>query len=99
MGKQKVITVRGDRTKWYDKVIFVVKNEDVLENIDLLFEAEKIVSEYMLSQSMPYTKKNINTEIKSINVVENKKDPINTFLYFAIGLAVFTLLYLILFNW
>lgn len=96
MGKQKVITVKGDRTKWYDKVIFVVKNENVKENIDLLVEAEKIVSEYMLTNSMPYTNKTIKRSLDNSHKVSKKGNKIDKFLYFAIGFAIFTLVYLMI---
>lgn len=91
MGKQKVITIKGDKTKWYDKVIFVVKSEEFNNNIDLLLEAEKIVSEYMLSNQIANTNKNI---LENKVKIKKGKNYIDIFLYSSICIAICMLLYL-----
>ncbi len=58
MSKKKVITVQGDNSKWYEKVVFVVKKDKKSEtkNIDFVIEAEKIITDYMLKSDMAYSK-------------------------------------------
>ncbi len=90
MSKKKVITVTGDSTKWYDKVIFVVKKDKVdnYNDIDFVLEAENIISNYMLNSNMKigqkHTREN-NTRGK------RKLDGIDMFLYSSICVCVLIL--------
>ncbi len=97
MSKKKVITVSGDSSKWYDKVIFVVKKEQNqnYENIDFVLEAENIISNYMLNSKMEVGKAyNVceNTN-KSRNLAHSK---IDMFLYSSISVCIFLISYLII---
>lgn len=85
--KKKVILINGDTSKWYEQVIFIVKEEKedkVPKN--LVLEAEKIINEYV---SKKYNKieenkidKNVNSQ-KSIckNNKNNKRSKKNTKIY------------------
>lgn len=87
MSKKKVITVSGDSSKWYDKVIFVVKNESVQKNmnIDFVMEAENIISDYMLNKNMEVGK----VYNKNANVIsKNKSTAIDTFFYSSITICI-----------
>lgn len=90
MSKKKVITVSGDNSKWYDKVIFVVKKEHMKENmpIDFVLEAENIISNYMLSNNMAvgkfYPSKNNNSNVTS----RSKINGIDMFLYSSIVICI-----------
>ncbi|WP_250277798.1 hypothetical protein [[Clostridium] colinum] len=68
--KKKVILISGNKSNWYDQVIFIVK-ENKQENIpkNLVLEAEKIINEYI---SKKYNK--TNTQIyDKINTIPDKK--------------------------
>ncbi len=90
MSKKKVITVNGDSSKWYDKVIFVVKKDQGYKDVDFVLEAENIISDYMLSSDMTLDKidNRINKDTK-----KSKKaiDGIDIFLYVSICICIFTL--------
>ncbi len=95
MSKKKVITVTGDSTKWYDKVIFVVKKDKVdnYDDIDFVLEAENIISNYMLDSSMQtgrnYSREHYTKE--GITKARKKHDGIDVFLYSSICICVVVL--------
>ena len=72
--KKKVILINGDKSNWYDQVIFIVK-ENKEENMpkNLVLEAEKIINEYI---SKKYNKTNVYTQSKSYNVNEDNKQKV-----------------------
>ncbi len=92
MSKKKVITVNGDSSKWYDKVIFVVKKEHGYKDVDFVLEAEHIISDYMLSSDMNLGK------IDKPNQVTKKTrkaiDGIDIFLYISICVCILTLFFM-----
>lgn len=65
--KKKVILINGNKSNWYDQVIFIVK-ETNQENIpkNLVLEAEKIIGDYI-------AKKYNNTNVNNTNI--NKPIP------------------------
>ncbi len=72
--KKKVILINGDKSNWYDQVIFIMK-ENKQENIpkNLVLEAEKIINEYI---SKKYNKTNVclqQEKPSNINKHSNKK--------------------------
>ncbi len=87
MSKKKVITVSGDSTKWYDKVIFVVKKDQARDynNVDFVLEAENIISNYMLNSNMQVGRNTYKT-----NDYTNKKakNGIDIFLYSSISICI-----------
>lgn len=62
--KKKVILINGNKSNWYDQVIFIVK-ENNQENIprNLVLEAEKIINDYM---SKKYNSTSTTTNINHI---------------------------------
>lgn len=72
MSDERIILIKGDKTKWYDQIIFILK-KNVPKNkvpIDLVVEAERIVNSYFVRQqtkTLPYKK------IPSVNVAPKKK--------------------------
>lgn len=48
-GKKRVILISGDKTKWYEQAIFIVKPGADKGDIptDFVAEAEKIINEYL----------------------------------------------------
>lgn len=107
--KKKVILINGDSSKWYEQVIFIVNEQEKNIPKNIVFEAEKIINEYINKKYNKSIKNaNMNTkEIKSfentninkkINKKHNKK--INNYLNFIIFLTIciiFCLAYLIWF--
>lgn len=93
MSKKKVITVSGDSSKWYDKVIFVVKKEQISDNqpIDFVLEAENIISEYMLSSSMMIGKNHAKNMTNMKMMTKKTNNSIDTFLYSSIVICIFLL--------
>jgi hypothetical protein len=48
MQDERVILIRGDRSKWYDQAIFIMKkNTGKTVPVDLITEAEKIIGQYI----------------------------------------------------
>ncbi len=92
MSKKKVITVNGDSTKWYDKVIFVVKKEQEKSytDVDFVMEAENIISDYMLSSNMNFGK-TITTQNTHNKNTKKAIDGIDIFLYISICVCIFVL--------
>ncbi len=92
MSKKKVITVNGDSSKWYDKVIFVVKKdkEKNYNNVDFVLEAENIISDYMLSSNMSFDRSIDSQKIYAKHTKKNI-DGIDIFLYVSICVCVFVL--------
>ncbi len=76
--KKKVILINGNKSNWYDQVIFIVK-ESNQNNIpkNLVLEAEKIINEYMAKK---YSAKNISPpeNITNINKIDIPKQKSNT---------------------
>ncbi len=99
MSKKKVITVNGDSTNWYDKVIFVVKKDKIEDynDIDFVLEAENIISNYMLNSNMQmgkqYTREHYTRENNTR--ILKKHDGIDIFLYSSICLCLVVLSVLI----
>ncbi len=84
MSKKKVITVSGDSSKWYDKVIFVVKKDSInYKDVDFVLEAENIISNYMLNSTLEvgttYNKKTKNNK---------KMDFVDIFLYSSLSICI-----------
>ncbi len=82
MHNERVILIKGDGSKWYDQIIFILKNNvKINPPVDLVAEAEKIIGDYLnvklnnkhvpiksvQSQTKPIQSKPI------INVVSKKK--------------------------
>nr|WP_317358683.1 hypothetical protein [uncultured Tyzzerella sp.] len=73
--KKKVILINGDKSNWYEQVIFIIKdNKENNVPKNLVLEAEKIINEYM---SKKYNSTNIDkippNNIKKTYNVKNKK--------------------------
>lgn len=101
MDKKKVITISGDSSKWYDKVIFVVKNDKIKENsiyennlyknIDFVLEAERIVSQHILKSD-----KNINyNSVDNSGIVKNN-NKIDMFFYITMSFSIILIAILII---
>lgn len=45
--KKKVVFINGNKSKWYEQVIFILKENDQNIPKNLVIEAEKIINEYM----------------------------------------------------
>lgn len=104
--KKKVILINGEAGKWYEQVIFIINEKEKNVPKNIIFEAEKIINEYIDKKyNRNLTNKNINTtEIKSFegnNIKKKaKKDTkkMKNYLNFAIFLTIgiiFCLAYLI----
>lgn len=52
-GNKRVILITGDKTKWYEQAIFIVKKNIQHTDVPLNFidEAEKIIENYMLDKN------------------------------------------------
>lgn len=75
MGDRKVILIKGDGSKWYDEVIFIVKNNAEVPTSPVM-EAEKIVRNYIASRysNMKYlNKKNDVKKDKKVSNINNAK--------------------------
>ncbi len=84
MSKKKVITVSGDSTKWYDKVIFVVKKDNLeYRDVDFVLEAENIISNYMLNSSLE-----VGTTYNRKTKNNKKIDFIDIFLYSSLSICI-----------
>lgn len=68
---KKVILINGDKSKWYEQAIFIIneKEENVPKNI--VFEAEKIINEYV--------NKKYNKNISGSNSFEIHKNNFSNF--------------------
>ena len=69
--KKKVILINGNKSNWYDQIIFIVK-ESNQENVpkNLVLEAEKIISDYIAKK---YNNTNINKSIPNPNAKQDIK--------------------------
>ena len=49
LNNERVILIKGDNSKWYEQAIFIVKKttEENKMPVNLVFEAEKIINNYM----------------------------------------------------
>lgn len=79
-GNKRVILITGDKTKWYEQAIFIVKKNIQQTDVPLNFidEAEKIVENYMIGNNIllnqtGYTKAEYAMANSNINkIVKNK---------------------------
>lgn len=82
MGDRRVILIKGDCTKWYDEVIFIVKSNASVPQSPAA-EAERIIRNYMASKYARGTsvknlmdkssaKKEYKKNVKKNNVYINK---------------------------
>ncbi len=57
MKNERVILIKGDKSKWYDQIIFILKNKpETKPPVDLVKEAEKIVGNYLNLQNLQKNK-------------------------------------------
>ncbi len=57
MKNERVILIKGDKNKWYDQIIFILKNRPSTKPpVDLVKEAEKIVGNYLNLQKLQQNK-------------------------------------------
>ena len=45
--KKKVVFINGNKSKWYEQAIFILKEEDKTMPKNLVIEAEKLINDYM----------------------------------------------------
>lgn len=97
MKKNKIITINGDNKSWYQKAIFVQKNENNNIPENFVEEAEKIIDQYLLRSGFQNaTKKNTPVMTRSRSRSRSKKiyktSKIDMFLYYSIIFSCFTLM-------
>lgn len=49
MNENRVVLIDGSGSEWYEKAIFILKSPKTAKTKNLVFEAEKIINDYMLS--------------------------------------------------
>lgn len=49
MDGNRVVLINGNNSEWYEQVIFILKSPSAAKTKNLVFEAEKIINDYMLS--------------------------------------------------
>lgn len=85
MKDKKVIFVKGDKSKWFEQAIFIVK-EDIPKSqlpVNFLFEAEKIVNNFFKKRSVADFQKSVQNEAPPLytqqkhteNTIPKKKKP------------------------
>lgn len=92
--KKKVILINGNNSKWYEQVIFIVKDQKT-NNIpkNLVLEAEKIINEYMdkkYNTNCIQAVKN-NTENKNKNKIKFYNNLLNISIFLTIIFICFLL--------
>ena len=73
--KKKVILVNGNGSKWYEQAIFIINKHDANIPQNIVFEAEKIINEYINKKYPSNT--NIYNNSKALIYNEAKTKPKN----------------------
>jgi len=72
---ERVILVKGDATKWYEQAIFIVNTNADTMPVDFVAEAEKIISDYNLSnENKRPVSKNVVTSPAIVKAQQFKRD-------------------------
>ena len=81
--KERVILIKGDKSKWYEQAIFIVNQNTPQENIpvDFVFEAEKIIQNHVrksygmhVGNTVGIAYSNLKTSQPAV-IPKNKKKP------------------------
>lgn len=94
---QKTITVDGDETSWYEKVIFVVPNDFdqiKMNEEDLLSQAENIVNNFFIRECIENSKDNSKTKEKKPAQNKKKTSKIDAYLYCSLAFCFCVLMYM-----
>jgi len=73
--KKQVIMIKGDNSKFYEQVIFILRPQEVkkLKEIDFVNEAQKIINNYMTQKYNNTTTPQVNEKIESQPPKKNKE--------------------------
>ena len=70
-GNKKVILIKGNKSRWFEQAIFILKDSNESKNIPKNFveEAEKIINDYMMKK---YSQNGITSLYQSNKYQQNK---------------------------
>lgn len=106
MNNKKVILINGNGSKWYEQAIFIVNDTEHKVPKNIVFEAEKIINEY-LNKKYPSNVSNVynnstyhSSSLKTLKKSKTKKSNKNLNKYLNISIfctisIIFCLAYLI----